>query len=92
MFVERGAERIYLGMSEPRTVRQMLGMKFPVYLKTYRELLPKQTPAMPPDEEVKQVAYGWPAQLPHESTTTERVSHEKLKDWLQDALASAPQQ
>ena len=47
---------------------------------------------MPPDEEVKQVAYRWPAQLPHESTTTERVSHEKLKDWLQDALASAPQQ
>ncbi len=96
VFVEKGAERIYLGMAGPRCVRRRLAIPFPEYQSAYRELVQALihavAPGAPPGDEVKYIATAWPAKLPDESKPTDRVSSDKLKEWLRDALVSEPMQ
>ncbi len=63
VFLEKDAQRSYIGMASPTTVRRALAAHFPDYERVFREVMNNTTISPPnPVQQVGNIGYYWPAQ------------------------------
>jgi hypothetical protein len=87
VFVSGGAERRYVGMAAPAGIRRELAARFPTYERTYTRQRVDLQPEQRPQDQVRQILYGWPPALQNtagqdEPALRQLVTTEMLREWV----------